>query len=94
MYKLLIDKMKTKYNNPIDYYIMINNDWCSVNNLIGKSISISWENIVICSCGRKMKKFYRQNFCYDCFWNSPEASPSIFKPELCTAHLNIEERNL
>ena len=41
-----------------------------------------------------MKKFYRQNFCYDCFWNSPEASPSIFKPELCTAHLNIKERDL
>ena len=42
----------------------------------------------------KKKKFYRQNFCYDCFWSLPQASPSIFKPELCQAHLGIEERDL
>ena len=94
MYKLLIDKMKTHNNNPVDYYLLINNEWLSINKLIGKNISFVWKGIVVCSCGRKMKKFYRQNFCYDCFWNSPEASPSIFKPELCTAHLNIEERDL
>ena len=94
MYKLLIDKMKVHNNNPVDYYLGVNNDWILMNDLIGKTIKFSWSGIVICSCGRKMKKFYRQNFCYDCFWNSPEASPSIFKPELCTAHLNIEERDL
>ena len=32
--------------------------------------------------------------CYKCYWNSPLASQSIFKPELCTAHLGIEERDL
>ena len=41
-----------------------------------------------------MKKFYRSGFCYTCYWESPFASQSIFKPELCTAHLNIEERDL
>jgi len=94
MYKLLIDKMKVKNNSPVDYYMSINNESFLINKLIGKTISFSWTGIVICNCGREMKKFYRQNFCYDCFWNSPEASPSIFKPELCTAHLNIEERDL
>tara|TARA_Y100001968_G_C19383076_1_gene731356 strand:+ start:406 stop:1200 length:795 start_codon:yes stop_codon:yes gene_type:complete len=94
MYKLLIQKMKVCNNNPVDYYLLINNDWISMNKVIGKNISLKWSGKVLCSCGRKMKKFYRQNFCYDCFWNSPEASPSIFKPELCTAHLDIEERDL
>ncbi|MBG39915.1 MAG: hypothetical protein CMP74_01675 [Flavobacteriales bacterium] len=94
MHKLLIDKMSVKYNDPVDYYIQLGDYSLSVNDLIGKKISINWLNTVFCSCGRKMKKFYRQSFCYDCFWNSPEASPSIFKPELCTAHLNIEERDL
>tara|TARA_B100000579_G_scaffold357559_1_gene313576 strand:- start:445 stop:1239 length:795 start_codon:yes stop_codon:yes gene_type:complete len=94
MYKVLIGKMKVVNSNPVEYYFLINNSWMSVNNFIGKKISFIWSGDVFCSCGKKMKKFYRQNFCYECFWNSPEASPSIFKPELCQAHLGIEERDL
>ena len=45
-------------------------------------------------CGKLFSKFYRQNFCYQCFWNAPQASQSIFKPELCTADLDVEERDL
>ena len=42
-----------------------------------------------------MESFYRNSgFCYKCYWESPQASQSIFKPELCTAHLGIEERDL
>ena len=41
-----------------------------------------------------MDKFYRSGFCYNCYWTLPEASQSIFKPELCTAHLGKEERDL
>ena len=48
----------------------------------------------ICHCGKRMNKFYRSSFCYTCYWDSPLASQSIFKPELCTAHLGIEERDL
>ena len=33
-------------------------------------------------------------FCKKCFFESPFASDSILKPELSTAHLGIEERNL
>jgi len=94
MYKVLIEKMKVVNSNPVEYYLFINDSWMSANNLIGKKLSFIWSGYVFCSCGKKMKKFYRQNFCYDCFWNSPEASPSIFKPELCQAHLGIEERDL
>ena len=57
-------------------------------------ISIDWLGNVSCVCGKSLNKFYRQNFCYQCFWNSPLASQSIFKPELCTADLGIEERDL
>ncbi len=94
MYKVLIEKMKVINSNPVEYYFLINESWVSMNQFIGKKISFVWSGDVFCSCGKKMKKFYRQNFCYDCFWNSPEASPSIFKPELCQAHLGIEERDL
>lgn len=94
MYKVLIDKMKVVNSNPVEYYFFINDSWVSMNKFIGKKISFIWSGSVFCSCGKKMKKFYRQNFCYECFWSKPEASPSIFKPELCQAHLGIEERDL
>ena len=94
MYKVLIDKMKVVNSNPVEYYFLINDSWRSVNDLIGKKISFIWSGYVFYFCNKKKKKFYRQNFCYDCFWSLPQASPSIFKPELCQAHLGIEERDL
>ena len=94
MYNILIDKMKVVNSDPVEYYFYIDDSWKSMNNLIDKKINFIWSGDVFCTCGKKLKKFYRQNFCYDCFWNSPQASPSIFKPELCQAHLGIEERNL
>ena len=94
MYNLLIDKMKVVNSDPVEYYFYINDVWKSVNELIGKKLSFVWSGNVFCFCGKKKKKFYRQNFCYDCFWSLPQASPSIFKPELCQAHLGIEERDL
>ena len=94
MYNILIDKMKVVNSSPVEYYFYFDESWKSVNELIGKKLSFIWSGNVFCFCGKKTKKFYRQNFCYDCFWSLPQASPSIFKPELCQAHLGIEERDL
>jgi hypothetical protein len=44
-------------------------------------------------CGKK-KKIFRQGFCYDCFMSSASAGDWIMKPELSTAHLDIEDRDL
>ena len=55
-----------------------------MNDLIGKNIKIEWKGKVICNCGEEKKKFFVQDFCYNCYWTLPEASQSIFKPELCT----------
>jgi hypothetical protein len=33
-------------------------------------------------------------FCKECFFESPYASETILRPELSTAHLGIEERDL
>ena len=94
MYQGILHKMSTEYLNPIQYQLLIGNNNISVNNLINKKISFKWNGKVECICGRILNNFYRQNFCYQCYWNAPEASPSIFKPELCTADLGIEERDL
>jgi len=94
MMKDTLKKMDTNLQDVVQYKLDIHGENILMNELIGKQIKIEWSGQVICSCGKKMKKFYRSGFCYVCFYESPLASQSIFKPELCTAHLGIEERDL
>ena len=94
MSKDSLKKMKTELYDEVKYCLEINNETHNMNEIIDKNITIKWTGKVICSCGKEMKKFYRSGFCYKCYWESPMASQSIFKPELCTAHLGVEERNL
>ncbi|MBT6814967.1 MAG: DUF2797 domain-containing protein [Flavobacteriales bacterium] len=89
-----LKKMDTKLKDVVQYTLDIHGEIHQMNDYIGQSIKIEWDGKVICSCGKVMKKFYRSGFCYTCYWESPFASQSIFKPELCTAHLDIEERDL
>jgi hypothetical protein len=59
---------------------------------LDKSFEINFEGYQCLNCGKK-KKIFRQGFCYDCFMGSP-AVGWIMKPELSTAHLDIEDRDL
>ena len=89
-----LKKMDTELKDVVQYTLDIHGEIHQMNDYIGQSIKIEWDREVICSCGKVMNKFYRSGYCYKCYWESPEASQSIFKPELCTAHLGIEERDL
>ena len=90
----IINKMRVKYHHPVQYSFIISDNEIPLNQLLNKNITLKWTGEVQCFCGKRLVKFYRQNFCYQCFWNAPQASPSIFKPELCTADLGLEERDL
>lgn len=94
MQKAILKKMHSVFNDPIEYLMDINDIEYKLNDYIGKNLRIEWQKKVVCHCGKEFSKFYRASFCYKCYWNSPLASQSIFKPELCTAHLGIEERDL
>ena len=94
MYQGAIYKMLTEYSTPVHYNFSIGDQTIPINQLINKDITLNWDGKVECICGKIFNQFYRQNFCYNCYWNAPEASQSIFKPELCTADLGIEERDL
>ena len=94
MQKAILKKMHSVFNDPVHYFIDVNGIEYKLNDFIGKNITIKWQKKVVCHCGKEFSKFYRASFCYKCYWNSPLASQSIFKPELCTAHLGIEERDL
>ena len=94
MHSNVISKMDTSLNEVVEYAFNIHNQKILMNDLIDSRIKISWKGKIMCYCGEEKKKVYRSGFCYNCYWTLPQASQSIFKPELCTAHLNIEERDL
>jgi hypothetical protein len=95
MLRNTLKKMDVELKEVVHYTLAIHGESHNMNSYIGKKIRINWSGVVICSCGKKMNTFYRNSgYCYKCYWESPLASRSIFKPELCTAHLGIEERDI
>jgi len=93
IYEGVLTKMQTEFANPIQYYLVFENSFLNVNQLLGKEFEISFQGYQCLECGKK-KKIFRQGFCYDCFMGSASAGDWIMKPELSTAHLDIEDRDL
>ena len=92
-YNGVLTKMQTEIGNPIQYYLVFENSFLNVNQVLNKEITIQMEGYQCLNC-RKKKKIFRQGFCYDCFYASPAVGDWIMKPELSTAHLGIVDRDL
>jgi hypothetical protein len=92
-YKGVLKKMLTEFTSPIQYYLEMDNDFVTINQLLDKTIEIQFEKYQCLSCG-KDKKIFRQGHCYDCFYKMPNVGDWVIKPELSTAHLDIEDRDL
>jgi len=92
-YEGVLTKMQTEYLDPIQYYLVFENSFLNLNQLLDKSLEINFVGYQCLHCGKK-KKIFRQGFCYDCFMSSAAAGDWIMKPELSTAHLDIEDRDL
>ena len=92
-YQGTLSKMQTELGSPIQYYLVFENSFLNVNQLLGKDIEIEFQGYQCLNC-KKAKKIFRQGFCYDCFMSSPAVGDWIMKPELSTAHLDIEDRDL
>jgi hypothetical protein len=86
-------KMKTQYNQPVQYILSFQDDFIMMNQLLGRHIEISFKNYECLNC-HKNKKIFRQGFCFDCFQSSPRVGDWIMKPELSKAHLDGEDRDL
>ncbi len=91
--KVLMKKMQTKWSSPIQYFIQTDEGILNINTLIGKHISFVLVDSICLSCGEH-RDIFAQGFCKNCFFTVPEAGQWIMKPELCTAHLDIEDRDL
>jgi hypothetical protein len=92
-YEGVLTKMQTELGDPIQYYLVFENSFLNLNQLLDKELEITFQGYQCLNCGKK-KKIFRQGFCYDCFMSSASAGDWIMKPELSTAHLAIEDRDL
>lgn len=93
MYQGVLKKMQTEFAHPIQYYLVFNNDFINVNQLLNKTVSLEFVGYECLNCSSK-EPIYRQGFCKTCFFESPKVADWIMKPELSTAHLDKEDRNL
>ncbi|MBD3637965.1 MAG: DUF2797 domain-containing protein [Crocinitomicaceae bacterium] len=85
--EIKIRKMKTSLEDVVHYNLIDGNTNIDVNQLVGQPIQMKFTGQTQCmNCG-EFKKLFAQGFCYNCFTNSPAASPCIINPELCEGHL-------
>jgi len=92
-YQGVLTKMQTEIGTPIQYYLVFEDNFLNVNQLLNKEIEINFVGHQCLNCNKK-KKIFRQGFCYDCFYSSPAVGDWIMRPELSTAHLGIADRDL
>ncbi|MGK0298747.1 MAG: hypothetical protein ACI9XC_002370 [Gammaproteobacteria bacterium] len=83
-----IKKMVTSLESPVQYQLPIDGKLVSMNNYIGKSISLNYSGVINCiACGNKTNKSFNQGHCYRCFISLASCDMCIMKPETCHYHL-------
>ncbi|WP_373519626.1 DUF2797 domain-containing protein [Pricia sp.] len=92
-YEGVLRKMRTEIGHPIQYYMLFEDDFLNVNQVLDKSLTIRFIKYQCLNCGED-RPIYRQGFCKNCFFDIPSAGDWIMRPELSTAHLDKEDRDL
>ncbi|MFD2725150.1 DUF2797 domain-containing protein [Hyunsoonleella rubra] len=92
-YQGVLRKMETEFSSPIQYYLVFDHDFINVNQLLNKRIKMQFVKYQCLNCGLD-KPIYRQGFDKQCFYETAQAGEWIMRPELSTAHLGKEDRDL
>ncbi len=92
-YQGVLTKMETEFAQPIQYYLVLENDFLNMNQLLDKTLTLEFVKYQCLKCGLD-KPIYRQGFCKEDFFDIPQAGDWIMRPELSTAHLGKEDRDL
>lgn len=85
--------MQSEIGQPIQYYMVFEKDFLNLNQILGKELQIDFVKYQCLNCGQD-RPIYRQGFCKTCFYETPSAGDWIMRPELSTAHLDKEDRDL
>ncbi len=92
-YEGVLQKMPTEMGDPIQYFLIFENDFLNVNQVLDQKLELRFLRFQCLNCGED-RPIFRQGFCRSCFFEIPAAGDWIMKPELSTAHLNQEDRDL
>jgi len=92
-YQGVLTKMETEFGSPIQYYLVFENDFLNMNQLLNKQITMQFVKYQCLNCGLD-KPIHRQGFDKQCFYDTAHAGDWIMRPELSTAHLGKEDRDL
>ena len=92
-YEGVLTKMQTEFGSPIQYFLVFENDFLNINQVLNKTIKINFVKHQCLNC-KNDRPIYRQGFCKSCFFEIPQAADWIMRPELSTAHLDKEDRDL
>ncbi len=93
LYEGVLRKMQTENDHPIQYFLTLGSDFLNLNQMLDRELQIDFIKFQCLNCGED-KPIYRQGFCKSCFYETPLAGDWIMKPELSTAHLDQEDRDL
>jgi len=93
VYTGVLRKMMTELGSPVQYYLQLENDIININQALNKTLEITFIKHECLHCHLD-KPIYRQGFCKSCFFDIPQAADWIIRPELSTAHLDKEDRDL
>ncbi len=92
-YEGVFKKMQTEIGNPIQYYMIFENDFLNLNQVLDKTLHINFIKYHCLNCGLD-RPIFRQGFCKTCFFDIPSAGDWVMRPELSMAHLGKEDRDL
>jgi len=92
-YQGVLTKMETEFTQPIQYYLVFESDFLNMNQLLNKTLHLKFVKYQCLNCGLD-REIFRQGFCKSCFFDIPQAADWIMRPELSTAHIDKEDRDL
>lgn len=93
MFSGVLKKMPTEFNKNLNYYLILYQQLLVMNQCLGKTVQLTFKGYECLQC-KNTAPIFRQGFCKKCFFESPQAGDWIMRPELSTAHLDIEDRDL
>lgn len=93
MFSGVLKKMPTEFNKNLNYYLILSQQLLVMNQCLGKTVQLTFKGYECLQC-KNTAPIFRQGFCKKCFFESPQAGDWIMRPELSTAHLDIEDRDL
>ncbi len=82
--------MRVENGEEVNYFLEGNDGELALHEMLGNTLNMQFGGKITCiNCDRVIRKTY-QGFCYQCFTEAPEAAACVIRPELCEAHLELE----